>query len=181
MYLCGIMKNMDKITLSGKFWFDPANRTKKQNNQSSWKRIAMVIFNTDVVLYYQWFLLKRYNLTLVNPLRGGHITVINDSLKDLTHNGKIDVTVVDEKWNNLKNKYNGMDIDCVVSPEVGTNGEAWWLRVEANDNPMFCGVRSELGLGNPYFPYHLSLGYANNKQIEHSQYIKSLYDNGFIQ
>jgi hypothetical protein len=31
---------------------------------------------------------KRYNLILNKPLRGAHISFINDSMRDLTHNGK---------------------------------------------------------------------------------------------
>jgi len=39
----------------------------------------MVFFEGDVAEYYAWFIKKRYNLILNKPLRGAHISFINDS------------------------------------------------------------------------------------------------------
>ena len=37
----------------------------------------------DVAEYYSWFVSKRYNLILNKPLRGAHVSFINDSLRDM--------------------------------------------------------------------------------------------------
>ena len=68
--------------LKGKIEFDPINVTKKHNNQSSWKKTAMVKFDDDTFAYYSWFLQKRFNLFLNKPLRGTHVTIINDKCDD---------------------------------------------------------------------------------------------------
>ena len=78
----------DKVTLNGKLGFEPEDKTKKHREQASWKKIAMVYFDGDVSEYYAWFIKKRYNLELVRPIRGAHISFINDSLRDITQNGK---------------------------------------------------------------------------------------------
>ena len=64
--------------LIGKIEFDPVNVTKKHNKQASWKKTAMVKFDCDIWEYYSWFLKKRFNLYLNKPLRGTHLTIIND-------------------------------------------------------------------------------------------------------
>ena len=42
----------DKVVLMGRIKFEPENRTKKHDEQSSWKRIAMVTIEGDVTEYY---------------------------------------------------------------------------------------------------------------------------------
>ena len=48
----------------------------------------MVFIDGDVSEYYAWFVKKRYNLTLNKPLRGAHVSFINDSMRDLSQNGQ---------------------------------------------------------------------------------------------
>ena len=79
---------MEKILLTGRIEFEPENVTKKQNLQASWKHVAMVLFDGDITDYYAWFIKKRYNLILNKPLRGGHVSFINDSFKEMSLNGK---------------------------------------------------------------------------------------------
>ena len=74
------------IKLIGRIHFDPPNKTSKHINQSSWKRVAMVMLEGDICEYYSWFINKRYNLPLNRLLRKAHITFINDSYKDLSNN-----------------------------------------------------------------------------------------------
>jgi hypothetical protein len=50
------------------------------------EKMAMILLDGDVTEYYAWFIQKRYNLILNKPLRGAHISFINDSMRDLTHN-----------------------------------------------------------------------------------------------
>ena len=71
------------VTYKGIIHFDPVNFTKKQTDQSSWKRVAMVMFDGEMTEYYAWFIKKRYDLVLNKPLRGAHVTFINDSLNDM--------------------------------------------------------------------------------------------------
>ena len=58
----------ETITLSGKIGFEPEDYTRKQKNQSSWKKVAMVFIDGDVCEYYSWFLQRRYNIILNKPL-----------------------------------------------------------------------------------------------------------------
>ena len=71
------------VTLSGVIEFEPINRTKKLVSQASWKRIAMVIMEGDITEYYAWLLKRRFNLEILKPLRGAHISFINDSVRDI--------------------------------------------------------------------------------------------------
>ena len=75
------MKN--EITYRGTIIFDPKDRTAKHKAQASWKKIAMIEFGGDMCDYYAWFIKKRYGVTLNSPLRGPHISFINDHVNDL--------------------------------------------------------------------------------------------------
>ena len=77
-----------KVTYQGTIIFDPKNRTKKHEAQSSWKKLAMVDFGGDMCEYYAWLVKNRYGITLNSPLRGPHISFINDHIRDL--NGGFD-------------------------------------------------------------------------------------------
>jgi hypothetical protein len=46
--------------------------------------------------------------------------------------------------------------------------------VEHESRKPLLDIRSELGLGKPYFGMHLTIGYANEKNLEHSKYIHGL-------
>ena len=164
---------METLVLKGKIVFDPENRTRKHNRQADWKRIAMVHFEGDMAEYYSWFIERRYNLKLNKPLRGAHITFINDSTKDLTKNFTIPIETVNDMWSTLRDKWDGKEIEITLNLNVRTNGEHWWLRATS---PQFEELRSEIGLGRPFFNYHMTIGYANERNIEHSQYIVGLID-----
>jgi ABC-type phosphate transport system ATPase subunit len=105
------------IELKGKIWFDPKNVTKKHNNQAEWKRMAMVMFEGDASEYYAWFIKKRYNLILNQPLRGAHISFINDSIRDM--GDKADM------WDSVKDKYNGMEVKLILDTDVRSDGKHW--------------------------------------------------------
>ena len=154
------------IELKGKIWFDPKNVTKKHNNQAEWKRMAMVMFDGDVSEYYAWFIKKRYNLVLNRPLRGAHISFINDSIRDM--GDKADM------WDEVKEKYDGKEITIMLDPDVRTDSKHWWLVVEQESRKPLLDIRTELGLGKPYYGMHMTVGYANEKNIEHSKYILDL-------
>ena len=166
---------VNTITVKGKIKFDPSDKTNKHKNQATWKRVAMVLIEGELAEYYAWFIKKRYNLPLNRPLRGAHVTFINDRASDM--NGK---------WDEVKKKWDGKEIEIVLSVDPRTDSVKdnssghWWLNVPEEHREQLHGIRAELGLGRPYWGLHMALGYANEKNIAHSKYIHGLIINGFI-
>ena len=167
------MKNIIKV--KGRIKFDPENKTNKHNNQATWKRVAMVLIDGELAEYYAWFINKRYNLPLNRPLRGAHITFINDRSSEM--NGK---------WEEVKKKWDGKEIEVVLDIDPRTDSARdnssghWWLNIPEEYRGELHGIRAELGLGRPYWGLHMALGYANSKNLGHSKYIHGLILNGFI-
>lgn len=168
------------ITLQGKIHFEPENRTKKHNSQSSWKRMAMVMFSGDVTEYYSWFIRKRYNLELNKPLRGAHVSFINDSIKDLSCNNTKTMEQIDVTWEAVKKKWDNKTIEVTFDLDICTDSKWWWLRVSHDKRDLLHGIRSELGLGKPYWGLHMTIGTAEHLRFEHSQYIHRLIKKGII-
>lgn len=145
------------IETKGILNFFPPNETKKHNNQSEWKKHALIETDCDLERYYAWFLEKRFSLKLNKTLRGTHISFIADRFSDT------------EQWDMIAKKYHGKEITFFYEIEPRSNGEHWWLRVHSPDAE---DIREELGLSrDPFYALHLTLGHANNKNIEHSCYI----------
>ena len=172
---------MSTITLTGKIGFEPEDKTKKHKNQASWKKMAMVFLDGDICEYYAWFIKRRYNLMLNKPLRGAHISFINDSMRDLTQNGKIIEGEALNNWETVKNKWAGKEIEIVLDLNPKTDGRVWWLNIPHEERNSLQSIRNELGLGTPFFGMHMSVGYANEKNIDHSIYIHELIKKSFIQ
>lgn len=170
----------DRITLYGKIGFEPENKTKKHNEQSSWKRMAMVHFDGDVTEYYSWFIKRRYNLELNKPLRGAHISFINDSIRDLTQNGVIPFDEMNKTWEAVKTKWDKQVIPVTLDLDPRTDDKHWWLNIPHDERELLHGIRAELGLGRPFWGLHMTIGYANEKNLFHSQYIHGLIKQGFI-
>jgi hypothetical protein len=170
----------DRITLFGKIGFEPENKTKKHNSQSSWKRMAMVHIDGEVTEYYAWFIQKRYNLILNKPLRGAHISFINDSIKDFSQNGTKTMEEIDETWNNVKTKWDKQIIPVTLDLNPRSDDRTWWLNIPHDERELLHGIRAELGLGRPFWGLHMSIGYANEKNIYHSVYIHELIKKGLI-
>lgn len=154
------------IQLTGKIRFDPKNVTKKHNLQSDWKRVAFVEFEGDICEYYSWFIKKRYNLTLNKPLRKPHISFINDSIWDMGDKA--------DEWDRVKEKYNGTEVTVTLDLDVRSDANHWWLVVEHESRKPLLVIRSELGLDKPYYGMHMTIGYSNERNIEHSKYIINL-------
>lgn len=171
----------NRIILTGKIGFEPEDKTKKHKNQASWKKMAMIFIDGDICEYYSWFIQKRFNIILNKPLRGAHISFINDSVRDLTLNGKRSLKDAEVIWNEVKKKYNGKPIKIVLDLDPRTDDRTWWLNIPHDERGEIQSIRDELGLKKPYFGLHMSIGYANEKNIEHSQYIHELIKKGFIQ
>jgi len=168
------------LTLNGKIVFDVENKTKKHDFQSNWKRTAFVFIDGDITDYYAWFIQKRYNLILNKPLRGAHISFINDSVKDMSLNGARSIEQVDFLWEEVKKKWDGKQIPIIVDLNPRTDDRTWWLNIPHEERGLLQGIREELGLGKPYWGMHMSIGYANEKNIEHSMYIHRLIKKGLI-
>lgn len=166
-----------EITYQGTIQFDLDNVTKKHENQSSWKRTAMVLFNGEICQYYQWFILKRYNLRLNSPLRGFHCSFINDRFTDVKGDTLEDRELL---WNLIKTKYNNKEINITLNLDIRTNAEYWWFNVAESSRNDLQLIRNELGLDRPYFGLHLTIGNCNEKTIHHSEYIHRLLDKGLI-
>jgi hypothetical protein len=140
----------------------------------------MIHFDGEISEYYAWFIEKRYNLTLNKPLRGAHISFINDSVRDFSQNGTLSNKEIDDMWNQVKKKWHGKKIQVVLDVNPKTDGRIWWFNVPHEERAEIQSIRNELGLGKPYFGLHMSLGYANEKNLHHSQYIHDLIKKGFI-
>lgn len=167
------------ITYKGIIQFEPENRTKKHNSQASWKKIAMVIMKGEITEYYAWFINKRYNLELNKPLRGAHISFINDSIRDI-NGGKGSLEEREAIWEDVKKRWNGREVEIVLNLNPRTNTTHWWLNVPEEYRTELHNIRTECGLGRPNWGIHMSIGYANEKMLFHSGYIHSMIRNGFI-
>ncbi len=171
----------DIVSYSGKILFEPENKTKKHENQAAWKKVAMVLIEGDLTDYYSWFLKKRFSLDLNKPLRGAHITFVNDSINDMSGNGLKTNEEVETIWENVKKKWDGKDIEIVLNLRPFSDNLHWWLIVDHAYREELHNIRAELGLGKPYFGLHMSIGYANEKNLAHSEYINLLNEKGFIE
>lgn len=166
---------MNIIKIKGLIKFDPKNLTKKHQKQSNWKKVALVEFKCDISSYYSWFIKKRYNLILNKNIRPPHITFINDRASDM--NGK---------WDEVKKKWDGKEIEITLSVDPRTDSAKdnsschWWLNIPEEYRGQLHSIRAELGLGRPYWGLHMTLGYANDKNMAHSKYIHGLILNGYI-
>jgi hypothetical protein len=163
-----------KITVEGKIMFDVSDETTKHKNQSSWKRIAMVFIQGDLCPYYAWFIERRFNLVLNKPLRGAHISFINDSIKEISNNGQLSNAEVNKLWGEVKKRWDSKKITISLDVDPETDGKHWWLRVSHNERELLHGIRAELGLGRPFFGLHMTIGYANELNENHSEYIHSI-------
>ena len=146
--------------ITGKIEFDPINVTKKHDKQSSWKKVAIVKFdnNDDTYAYYSWFLKKRFNLVLNKPIRGTHLTIIND-------------IVDDELYAMGRELFHEKEIKLQYDPSyIRSNKKGhWWLKAYCDDAH---NIRSVMGLDpEPYFGLHITIGLATHLQLEHSKYI----------
>lgn len=174
--------------IKGKIIFDPPNITSKHERQADWKKVAMVEFDCDVRAYYRWFVKKRYNLILGETIRKAHVTFINDSHRDMGDEGLT-------KWEEVKKKWDGKEVEVSLSVDVRSDGVNWWLVVPEENRKELHEIRAELGLGRPYFGLHMTFGiamdskegdYENNvtrairKNVEHSKYIVDLLTKGLI-
>lgn len=179
------------VSYTGKILFEPENKTKKHLAQATWKKVAMVVFEGDICQYYSWFLKKRFNLELEKPLRGPHITFINDSIDDL-NNRTGSIEDKEKSWDILKSKWDGKEIKIVLNLRPFSDITHWWLIVDHKFREELHSIRAEIGLSRPYFGLHLTIGRLSenkndkgeevfNRDLEHSKYINFLHDAGMVE
>ena len=175
---------MNVVEVIGTIVFDPENMTKKHDAHAVWKRVAMLMIDCDISDYYAWFLKKRFSISLHSPQRGAHITFINDRTRDMN-----------DQWDRVKREWNGKNIAVRISTDARTDAEYWWLNLLPSAD--LTSIRTELGLGDPFFKYHLTIGRAVNCRSnspnengsiramemheEQSQYIHRLIQKGLIE
>lgn len=151
---------MQELVINSKIIFDPKNVTNKHVKQSSWKKHSICNIIGDIDLYYAWFLKKRFNLELNRSIRGAHITIINDRIEDFDL----------KQYDLAKSLFNNKPLKFTYYPdEIRSNGKHWWLKVYSDEAKA---IREFIGLNRePYTPFHLTLGYSNEKNEYHSKYI----------
>lgn len=146
------------IKVKGTLDFRLPDVTKKHKKQD-WKKVAIIKTKCDIDNYYAWFLEKRFNLEFVKNLRGAHVTIISDKMDS-------------EIFEQASKIFDGKEITFFYEIEPKTNNKHWWLRVHC---PEAEAIRSALGLSKePYFEFHLTIGYVNEKNLAHSKYVNSL-------
>lgn len=171
-----------RIKTYGTIVFDVEDKTTKHKLQSSWKKTAFVLIDDDSCEYYSWFLRKRYNIILNNPIRSSHVSFINDSMNDLTQNGQVSEIEALKRWGECKEKWDGKEIEIVLDLDIKTDSNFWWLDVPNDERKLLHSIRAEIGLSKPFFGLHMSIGRVREmiQHIEHSKYIYDCIKNGFI-
>jgi len=150
--------------VSGILQFDPRDVTKKHQSQSSWKRTAMVNIDSDMCEYYSWYVWKRYSIKLSTPLRGCHLTIINDKIEGARR--------LDYDW--VKSQYNKKKIEIEYGVDPRTDGFRWWLKANCDEVGE---IRKKVGLNiKPFFGLHITIGNTHEKYLQQSEYIKGLVD-----
>ena len=164
------------IEVSGRLIFDPKDVTKKHHRQAKWKKVAIVDIQGDWCNYYGWFFAKK-GLTLNPPLRGAHVTFINDSFKKIT--GETDY-IKSLLWNKTKSLFQKKNVTFKIELSPKTDGKHWWFRVTPDSRGELQAIRDILGMGQPNWGFHMTIGYANERNITQSEYLKTLSFNGMI-
>jgi hypothetical protein len=140
---------MDLFTekIHGKILFDPDDLTKKHQQQSSWKKhVIALIDEPDLCGYHRWYIEKRYNLKLAEPIRGPHFTIVNDRLSDHKNSSE-------EIYQSVQNEWNDKIIEIQYEFAPFTDGTHWWLRARSNEATqlrMLLGLSQKTLLGISY-------------------------------
>lgn len=143
------------VKVSAKIHFEVPHVSKKHVEQSQWKTVVIALIDGEITQYYSWFLYKRFGFKLVQPLRGGHVTFVSDRTSEVSN------------FAETKAKWHDKIVEVSLDLDVKTNGKHWWLRAECS---AFDEIRAELGLAEPFFKYHVSLGYVNELTLQQSLY-----------
>jgi Mg2+ and Co2+ transporter CorA len=160
-----------EIQYIGKIQFEPEHITKKHEEHGEWKKVAMLVIPGEVTAYYKWFLAKNYGVKLMSPLRGAHVTFINDRFAKITGETEAEKQAL---WDATKLKWDGKEIPVNIDMNIRTDSKWWWYNVSKEHREEIQAIRDELGIGEPFYGLHMTVGQANEKNIPHSDYIHRL-------
>lgn len=160
----------------GKIIFDPKNVTRKHKALSNKYKVAMVFLSGDWCSYYSWFLQKR-GLTLNLPLRGAHVSFINDRTYKIT--GKSTESKL-KLWLDVRKTFNHKKIKLSLELTPKSDGKHWWLRVAPDSRGELQAIRDILGIGQPEWGFHMTIGYANSRNKIQSEYLRTLGKKGLL-
>jgi hypothetical protein len=110
-------------------------------------------------------------------LRGAHISFINDAKK------RIDAKNDKERqklWNQVKKIFHRKEVKLILELDPKTDGKHWWLRVHPDSRGELQAIRDILGIGEPEHGFHMTIGYANERNLVQSDYLRTLSLNKFI-
>lgn len=147
-----------------KIIWDLENVTNKHVLQSSWKRTIIASVEGDLCDYYRWFIFKRFGTQLNPPLRGPHITIVNDRIEDFEE--------FDLKVNELSKRISTISIDLDLVVRYGP--EHIWFRCLS---PSSMEIRELLGLGKPHMGFHVTIGSYRKNQLDQANWIKLYGEN----
>jgi hypothetical protein len=157
--------------IQGKILFDPMNLTRKHEAHSEWKKSVLALVNEpDFCDYFAWFIKKRYNLKIVEPQRGVHLTIVNDKLSD-------GINATERKYSRSKKMFDGKVIDIHYDLDIRTDGRYWWFKAISNEAIL---LRQKIGLKpTGFYGLHLTVGRVEGREHEklHGQYIHRLIKN----
>ena len=139
----------------GQVKFDIDELTNKHKNQSSWKSHVITFINDDLDSYYRWFLKRKYNFDLIRPIRGPHLTIVNDRTEEISN------------WDQVKKEYNNKTIKIYYNIDLRSNAKHWWLKAYSCEADI---IRNKLGLGDPFYNPHITIGLTNWRNQEASDY-----------
>jgi hypothetical protein len=156
--------------------FDPVDVSKKHSLQSAWKKVAMVRFpkEDETFMYYKWLLEQRFGLRipggnvfewkgrLNDPVRGTHVTAINDIVED-------------EIYLQAKSIFNKKEVSITYDPTIircNTKGEKMWWHMKVYSDDIM-NIRAAMGLGQPFHSLHMTIGLVNPKFIKHNEWVVS--------
>ncbi len=95
----------------------------------------------ELTEYYAWFIRKRTGIILQKPAWGAHISIIRG-----------EEPINKDLWG----KYEGQVVSLECDPNIRTNGQHWWFRV---DSEPIRDIREELGLLRRHpIGLHVTLG-----------------------
>ena len=159
--------------IKGIMEFDPVDVSKKHAVQSSWKKVAMVRFHEDETFrYYKWLLEQRLGLRipgknafewkgrLNEPLRGTHVTAINDIIDD-------------EVYLQAKEIFHGKEASITYDPTLircSQKGERMWWYMDVYSEDI-ANMRAAMDLGDPFHNLHMTIGLVNPMFIKHCEWV----------
>jgi hypothetical protein len=97
---------------------------------------------------------------LNDPVRGTHVTAIND-------------IVDDEIYLQAKDMFHGKEVEITYDPTLircNTKGDKMWWHIKVYSDDIM-NIRTAMGLGTPFHSLHMTIGLVNPTFIEHNEWV----------